>query len=260
VKNSPSDPDDKALIRIEYLNGLVTLNGGQYPAPSDASMSILDESSGNAYANAGNYILTNNNNEPYESAILNNGANLGNSNTNKSLTIDNAFGMSYTSNRSICGFFKLNTQAAGNTAWFSMLFASNPGNYTSVFYDGTKIFINGSGQYYNIILTVGKWYHVAATHDHVNNVTKLYLDGLLVATGASFTGNYSAQVNRFAIGNVVNANYASIVADEIGLWNYILSADEVRDHYISKIIGTSSEYSVGWSWLLQHDTISRQLV
>lgn len=47
VKNSPSDSDDKSLIRIEYLNGLTIMNGSQYPIPSDASMSILDETSGN---------------------------------------------------------------------------------------------------------------------------------------------------------------------------------------------------------------------
>ena len=46
VKNSYSDTDDKSILRIEFKNGLVVLNGGQYPSSIDASITILDEGSG----------------------------------------------------------------------------------------------------------------------------------------------------------------------------------------------------------------------
>jgi hypothetical protein len=46
VKNSYSDNDDKSIIRIEFRNGLVIMNGGQYPDSVDGSIVILDETSG----------------------------------------------------------------------------------------------------------------------------------------------------------------------------------------------------------------------
>lgn len=46
VKNKHTDSDAQSILRIEFLNGLTILNGGQYPIGTDASISILDEASG----------------------------------------------------------------------------------------------------------------------------------------------------------------------------------------------------------------------
>jgi len=47
VKNSHSDTDEKSIIRIEFQNGLIMINGVQYPSSIDGSIVILDENSGN---------------------------------------------------------------------------------------------------------------------------------------------------------------------------------------------------------------------
>lgn len=46
IKNKSSDTDDKSILRIESLNGLVTMNGGQYPTPTDGQIVTFDENTG----------------------------------------------------------------------------------------------------------------------------------------------------------------------------------------------------------------------
>ncbi len=46
VKNTSSDADSKSIIRIESLNGLVILNGEQYPDSTNGTIDILDEETG----------------------------------------------------------------------------------------------------------------------------------------------------------------------------------------------------------------------
>jgi len=46
VKNASSDADSKSIIRIESLNGLVILNGEQYPDSTNGTIDILDEETG----------------------------------------------------------------------------------------------------------------------------------------------------------------------------------------------------------------------
>lgn len=46
IKNNASEPDDKSLLRIESLNGLVILNGSQYPDSINGEIVVFDEYTG----------------------------------------------------------------------------------------------------------------------------------------------------------------------------------------------------------------------
>mgnify|MGYP003489141371 FL=1 len=46
IKNKHSDPDSKSILRIESLNGLVIMNGSQYPISTNGEIVTLDESTG----------------------------------------------------------------------------------------------------------------------------------------------------------------------------------------------------------------------
>ena len=211
-----SDPITGTVIISTLLTGLI-------------DFWELDEASGNATGVNGN-VLTNNGTATYLPAVIGNGVSLGTSNSTKSLTKDSAFGMTYESARSIAGWFKILTAPTGtqNHTLLSLIFATNPGNYTVINYvsaTGLKLLIRTT--LLPKILIVGELYHLACTWDHAGNVSKLYLDGVLVITDAVNTSNYSAQTSRFAVGGLIGVNFASIVADGIGLWNKILSLDEV---------------------------------
>ncbi len=46
IKNNYSDLDENSILRIEFRNGLIILNGGQYPSSLDGSITIIDETNG----------------------------------------------------------------------------------------------------------------------------------------------------------------------------------------------------------------------
>lgn len=197
----------------------------------------LNESSGNAADVKGVYTLTNNNTATYEAGKINNAVSLGASNTNKFLNCNNTFGMTYVSTRSMSGWFNIINIPAGTGNFTfvlaSIMFATNPGNNSSFVYrrvtNVLKLTIISTD--YNVILTPGTWYHMVITWDHAGNVSKLYLNSILRITSTSFTGNYSLQTNRLVIGQSAGASFSSSITDEFGLWNKILSQEEVDELY-----------------------------
>ncbi len=199
----------------------------------------LNESSGNAIDVKGVYNLTNNNSVAYVAGIKDNAASLGASNTNKSLSIDNNFGLTYASARSIAGWFNIIDIPAGTGNFtfglVDLMFATNPGNHTAITYRRVSNVLKLSlytGDY-SIALTPGTWYHIAVTWNHTGNVSKMYLNGVLIITSTSFSSDYSAQTTRFVIGNIVGASWASVIADDVYLWNRVLTLSEVNESYRS---------------------------
>lgn len=185
------------------------------------------------------YTLTNNNSVTFPTGKIGNGAEFGSANINKSLSRDEAYGMTYNSPRSISGWIKINTLPGTDGVTYSLfdiMFGSNPGNYSVVSYrkSGSLLQLTtNTGGNYTVDLGTTTWHHIVLTHDHVANQVKLYLDGSLLYTDPSFTSDYSAQTTRFAIGRFQNTNFSSAIVDEVGLWNKILTQAEILNLYLN---------------------------
>jgi len=195
----------------------------------------LDEAAGDAVGINAN-VLTNFNIVVYGAGKINNCADFGLTNPNKSLNLNSVFGMTYVSSRSMSVWVNVNNIPGPGDFTFAVTditFATNPGNYTSITYrrSGGALRLYCYTGYYNVTLTPGTWYHIVITWDHGSNISKLYLNGILRITSTSFTADYSAFTNQLSVGNARTTIYASIKADEFGLWNKILTIDEVLDLY-----------------------------
>ena len=189
------------------------------------------------------YALTNNNSVAFNAGKIGNGGDLGASNSTKSLSRDDSYGLNRLSLRSMSFWFKLATApSSGNTQTLTrFLFATNTGNYTDVSYRnnaGTyEMVINTSPATFTVAqtLTVGTWYHLVITHDGTGttNAIKLYLDTVNILNGNSWdTSDFSALTTRLAIGaDHALTNLSSGIFDEYGLWNKILSTDEISELY-----------------------------
>ena len=197
----------------------------------------FNEANGNAAGVNGN-TLVNNNTATYGAGKIGNCGDLGSGNTNKSFTCDSAFGMTYQSSRSYGGWIKINSQPALNTTvtLFSMMFGTNPGNYQAIQYKDVstakRLQITGVGTYVKV-LTTGTWYHIMVVIDYAGDTVKLYLDGILVISATDLVANsdLTTYASRFAVGNFIDVQQASVAFDEIGLWSKVLSGDEVVEHF-----------------------------
>jgi hypothetical protein len=236
-----------------YYFRLVAYKGANESTPITTSVTLstlltsltaywkFNESSGNAADVMGLYDLTNNNVATFGAGKNGNCGDLGAGNTNKSFSKDSVFGMTYASPRSCGGWFKLHSLplAVSPFSLFGSIFATNPGNYSCIFYknnqDSYYYFAIGGSEEFRITLELEKWYHVLLTWDHVGNVAKLYFNGDLVITDVSFASDYTAQTSRFSVGSFVNIWYPSAAFDEAGYWNKILTESEVNEYYNSSI-------------------------
>jgi hypothetical protein len=96
-------------------------------------------------------------------------------------------------------------------------------------YDGTA----GREATIGTVIVPGTWYHVVGTYDGVN--TRLYLNGSLVSTDTHGVANINYGVyTDFVIGqlqDLVAARYFPGTLDEVTVYNYALTANEVALHY-----------------------------
>ncbi len=223
----------------------------------------LDESSGNASdSTAGARTLTNTGTASYAAGLINNGIDLGTTNTTKwlnygtdNLGID---GGAIT----ISGWVNINTQissgfqtlfAQGSTNTFTCNYVEyeyNAGTRRLDFYR-EKGAVGTEGPTYNITLTPGTWYHVVYTYDGTN--VRGYVNGSLVAgpTAASGSGS-SVMTNGLGIGDRFYAgsalgNKISAKLDEVGVWSRALSGAEITSLYNG---GIGVQYPFGTAYTL----------
>ena len=192
------------------------------------------------------YNLTNNNSVAFNTGKVNNAADFGASNTNKSLTIADNLGID-----------------GGNcslSAWVNVTTAPTSGNYmvlVSQYSDtSSKVayqiaYFNDAGTlkllfgrervavaadriYYTTTLTTGNWYHLAITYDGTN--LRAYYNGSLVESPIAASGNGAGtRSSLLSVGvayTAVNDFYSGLV-DEFGVWSKALSATEITDLYNS---------------------------
>lgn len=203
----------------------------------------LDESSGNASDSSGNgYTLTNNNTVGYSSAKINNGADFGSTNTNKSLTT--------TSDLAIGGgaitmsmWVKVLAEPGTNVT-YNLCNHGDAGNFVThglMYRDESGVkklaFERGKGGVANNIFTsnqtlgTSNYYHIVYHYD--GSTITGYLNDTSIGTVASTGNGTSGVVDGFnlAVARELNTNYSSVIIDEVGVWARALSSAEITELY-----------------------------
>lgn len=213
----------------------------------------LDESSGNAADSVGANTLTNNNTVGYAAAKINNGADGGSSNTDKSLSRDGntpagisyaqfvtAWSISLWMNETTQGSNKKFTgmQVSDGSNRRNMQLTSDSGTLKVNVYDGTANSYTTAQS-----LSTGTWYHVVYTYDGTD--IRIYLNGTLVLTQSrSFSQQNDSQAGGFGLvadrQNNSSVDFFSGLVDEVGIWSRALSAGEVSQLYNG---GNGSQYA-----------------
>jgi len=196
----------------------------------------------NADKNGNN--LTNNGSVTFSAAQFNNGANFGSANSTKSLELTSA--LSYTGGAySIVGWLKLLAEI-GSGVWgifflqestsdtqFHINYQYNSGTPQLAFIRNK---FGGASQSftYNITLGTTDFYHLAICYDGSNFIG--YVNGVNVGNANASGSGSVGIVNRFKIGAIDDGSggesaFASILADDVALFNTQLTQEEVLQHY-----------------------------
>ena len=181
--------------------------------------------------------LTNVNSVTFDSGVIGNCADLTPSNTNKTLKTSSTYGMTYNSPRSISCWVNMPVLPTGTNLWvvFALIFNTSPGNYTPILYHGTNGWEDGTSTLIGGTALPNTWYHVVTVVDWVGGTIKTYINNLLVATHATFSGNFAANTGGFSIGQQTNVWWGSVKVDEVGIWNRVLTSTEVTQLYNSGV-------------------------
>lgn len=206
----------------------------------------LDESSGNAADSTGNgYTLTNNNTVGYVPAKINNGADFGASNTNKTLSRTDSLGITNGS-VSLSMWLWVDTQpASGESQTHAIVSASR---YYIIRYRnvaGTRsLYFAGAGSSESGIsitgdLALDTWYHAVITYDSGTGLITAYLNGVRVGTATnSTTGTFTP---RTVIGGATTSvELWKGLVDEVGVWSRALTYTEVSQLWNS---GNAVQYN-----------------
>lgn len=82
--------------------------------------------------------------------------------------------------------------------------------------------------------TIGQWYHVICVDDEVSGLSKLYVDGELIAS-ATHTFSTDISTEEFNIGSAdvfrVTGKPFKGVIDEVAVWDVALTDDEIQILY-----------------------------
>ena len=190
-----------------------------------------------------NYHLTNNGTVTFPQGRFNKAADLGASNTTKWLYVLNNLGITGNS-CTMAGWFKLNTEIGSSIYTFLRQGDSGVNVNNNILYDynsGARRlwFIrskNGIGDeiaYYTITLGTTNWYYLVYTYD--TTTIKGYVNGNLVTSQTASGSGNAGLTSNFVIGNINStavANLpASMIVDEVQIYNVAKSADWVRKQY-----------------------------
>lgn len=195
----------------------------------------LDESSGNAGDSVGSNDLTNNNTVTYSLGKINNGGDFVAANS-ESFTAS-GFPSMTGGVHSVAFWFKADViDGAARFPYILRNVADNANYYIYVYQNGgvNKIALaswNGSGQTgFDSAATIstGTWYHFVGVFNGASSI--IYLNGSSDATGSTLTINSGTDLN---IGANSGASFYDGMIDEVGVWNRVLTSDEVSTLYNS---------------------------
>jgi hypothetical protein len=173
------------------------------------------------------YTLTNNNTVAEGTGKFGGGADLGNGNTNKYLSLASDLGIGGNADISISIWFKMYV-TAGTHVLIQHASTTGASRYFQIFQSGGALYFDsaGGGGGTTPTITAGVWYHAVFTRTSAGACTS-YLNA--VYAGAQITGSGNNGV-RLNIG-VDTANYSSAVIDDVAIFNRVLSAEEVYSLY-----------------------------
>jgi len=81
-----------------------------------------------------------------------------------------------------------------------------------------------------VLPNIGQWYHLAGTKN--DNVWKLYVDGILVATQITGSGNVVFADNFLYIGAFSNTQlYSNSVINDVNIYDYTLTSYQILDNF-----------------------------
>jgi hypothetical protein len=162
-------------------------------------------------------------------------------------------------------FNTLNATMTGGQAL--ALQASSAGGRRFLFYlSGTGIIylqMSNASSYPSIYATpavsAGNWYHASATYDNNTGTARIYVDGVLRATGSiNITAQAGTAVYNIGGDRIENAGlYFNGTIDEVKVYNRALSADEIRTQYLSGM--QSHGYTLADRFKIINTTASRIL-
>lgn len=206
----------------------------------------------------GGFTLTNNNTVVFTGFKYGLGADFGASNTNKSLTVNNAIGTGGAAITLSCwvrlnteigsgsyGFVGISTRGIGTTEWirFQIGYEYNSGTRRLAF-SRVRNDITAETGNYTITLGTTDIYHLVMTYDGTN--IRGYVNGVLVVTAsASGSGGSANGHTTFSIGahpsgtNTAGEvqNFASAIIDDVGVLSSAISGAEVLALYKEKSSG-----------------------
>lgn len=195
--------------------------------------------------------LTNNNTVAEGTGKYGGGADFSATNTNKSLSVASNLGIDG-GVISIVGWFQLKAEiASGNWALaFQESATTDVGYYLDYAYNGgsrTLSFwriregVDTVGYTHSLTMGTTNKYHLALTYDGTN--VRGYVDGTLVGTSASATGNGTGGVSAFRIAAFAGGSggFASIISDDVAVFDRVLTADEIAN--LASDTGTTTSTS-----------------
>ena len=194
----------------------------------------------------GSNTLTNNGTVTTGTGVFDDAADLGASNSTKSLTRAANLGLTGTVDLSISFWVKLQTEiGSGQYVFFGHDTTLTTARYFFLFYQynsGTRRLLvdtSGTAFSYNITLGTTNWTHIAVVRDiSGTGQTHLYVNGTDVAQGG--IGTSTATGNNFNIGVSVpaTADWSSSLFDDWAVFNRTLTASEVDE--IANGVGSAS--------------------
>ena len=204
----------------------------------------LDESSGNASDSVGSNTLTNTNTVGYAAALINNGADFGATNSDKSFTSSGRINL--TGNFTLSVWVKLRANPANGVAYQFIDIADNTGNVRAMI----QLYNNGGQNqlYFGRVGTASTyvsgginvsalgttvWHRLTLTYNGTN--IQAYMDGSEIGTATDASGTTATlSANLIRLGrDIGTAFYASTYMDEVGVWTRALSSTEETTLYNS---------------------------
>ena len=176
--------------------------------------------------------LTNNNTVTFTGAKFGNGANLGASNTNKSLSRAANLGINGNSDATFSFWINLLAEiTVGTWELFVHLSQTGADRYLQLSYDynaGTRrlrIDVAGTTIIYTITLGTTNFYHIVVTRNVGGNSCHLWVNGVDVANGT--VGSTIGGANAFYLGANSASDFSSALYDDMGCFNRVLTSTEI---------------------------------
>jgi hypothetical protein len=205
----------------------------------------LDESSGNALdSTSKGFTLTNTNSVAYATGKINNGADFGSTNTNKTLIYTGDIGLTQNSDWTVSYWAK--NSGTDTTGSFQFQMTWNANRYMYIFRDGANnrwTMDNGGGFFTQTVQSISNstWYHVVVQRS--GSTVYVRINDSALASTTAYTGTSGAITNAVKIGySEFTGSYNKGMTDEVGIWSRALSAAEITSLYNA---GAASSYPFG---------------